>query len=87
VNKFLVLVYRTNGSPPVAVIGSWPSERDARAWAARARVLYPALEHIQITEMFGARQVDQVVDLLVQDEPPAAAPVDGHDVHTAEALA
>jgi hypothetical protein len=50
-------------------------------------VLYPALEHIQITKMFGARQVDQVVDLLehallVQGEPPAAASADGY---TAEA--
>jgi hypothetical protein len=72
-NRILVLVYRNSAdTKPLAVVGSWGSEREARAWIAKTQVLYPELGHMEITQMFGVRDVSKVVELATEEPAPTS---------------
>jgi hypothetical protein len=59
-------------------MGTWPNELEARAWLARAQVLYSQLRDVQLIPMHGARDIKDVLELLDVDpdadsvaKPPA----------------
>jgi len=54
-------------------MGTWPNELDARAWLARAQVLYSQLRDVQLISMHGARDIKDVLDLLDLDPDEADA--------------
>jgi hypothetical protein len=74
--KALILFYCNAESRPRAAMGTWPSELEARAWLARAQVLYAQLRDVQLIPMHGARDIKDVFRLLEPDTNDAAA--DGH---------
>ncbi|HYW86656.1 MAG TPA: hypothetical protein VFB50_02730 [Chloroflexota bacterium] len=71
--KTLVLFYCNAESRPRAAMGTWPNELDARAWLARAQVLYSQLRDVQLISMHGARDIKDVLDLLDLDPDDADA--------------
>jgi hypothetical protein len=65
--KSLILIYCKGESRPRAAMGSWPNELEARAWLARAQVLYSQLQDVQLISMHGARDIKDVLALLDGD--------------------
>jgi hypothetical protein len=70
--KTLVLFYCNAESRPLAAMGTWSSELEARAWLARAQVLYAQLRDVQLIPMHGARDIKDVLKLLELDADDAA---------------
>jgi hypothetical protein len=63
-SRFLVHVYGSSATNRPIPVTDWGTAREARAWLAKHRELYPELGHAEIVGTYGARQIKEVLRLL-----------------------
>jgi hypothetical protein len=76
-SKFVVHVYgRHTDGHPIADVTFWDDPRQARGWMAKQRELFPELGHMEVAPCYGARQIQDIVDLIQSMAEPDQSAAD-----------